>query len=130
MRTSLRSVEVREGFRVRETAMEDDRVCGVKGSRPGGDEETLRARITIGADGRNSIVARGLGVFRWHPSHRRLALGRHYEGVQPGRRELEIYGGRSLYGILNHQGDGAVNVSLVLKETNLRIMEGETGRLV
>ena len=124
------SVEVREGFRAEKLLIEDDQVCGVKGRVPGGQEETLRARVTIGADGRNSMVARGLRVFRWHPWRRRFALGLHYEGVQPAGEGAEVYVGRSLYGILNHQKNGAVNVSIVPEGGRRWALEGEAGCLV
>jgi flavin-dependent dehydrogenase len=117
-------VVVREGFRAEKLMMEDGRVCGVRGRRMGGEEEVLRAHVTIGADGRNSIVARGLGAFRWNPTHRRMALGLHYENVQPGPEEVEMYGGRSVYGILNYQGGGRANVSLVLKGTDFGPWKG------
>lgn len=109
-----KGVEVREGFHAETLLVDNGQVCGVKGRRPGCEEETLRARLTIGADGRNSMVARRLGVFRWHPSHRRFAVGLHYEGVQASGEDIEVYSGRTLYGILNHQGGGAVNVNIVL----------------
>jgi flavin-dependent dehydrogenase len=120
-----KSVEVREGFHAEKLLIENGQVCGVKGRRPGCEEETLRAHLTIGADGRNSMVARRLGVFRWHPSHRRFAVGLHYEGIQASGEDVEIYSGRSLYGILNHQGAGAVNVNIVLKGASLGPWKGK-----
>lgn len=119
-----KSVEVREGFRVEKLLIEDNRVRGVVGRLAGGEAETLRARVTVGADGRNSIVARGLGLFRWRSSHRRLALGRHYDGIRPAGEGAEIYLGRSLYGILNHQRDGAANVNIVVKGGGFEVWRG------
>ncbi|TDO31644.1 2-polyprenyl-6-methoxyphenol hydroxylase-like FAD-dependent oxidoreductase [Paractinoplanes brasiliensis] len=46
--------EVREGFGVEEVLVEDGRVTGIRGS--GGQVE--RARVVVGADGRNSVVAK------------------------------------------------------------------------
>ena len=120
-----KSVEVREGFRAEKLVVENGQVSGVKGRRPGGEEETLRARLTIGADGRNSMIARRLGVFRWHPSHRRFAVGLHYEGVQPSGEDVEVYSGRALYAILNNQGAGVVNVNIVWKGTSLGAYKGK-----
>ncbi len=118
------SVEVREGFRVEKLLIEDDRVRGVVGRLPGGGVEALRARVTVGADGRNSIVARGLRLFRWRSSHRRWALGRHYDGIHPAGEGAEIYVGRSLYGILNHQRDGSANVNIVVKGGGFEAWKG------
>jgi flavin-dependent dehydrogenase len=119
-----KSVEVREGFRAEGLVLEGGVVRGVRGRRPGGESEVLRARLTIGADGRNSVVARGLGAFRWHPRHRKLALGIHCEGVQGAEQCAEIYAGRSLYGILNHQGSGKANLSIVTRQADINLWKG------
>jgi 2-polyprenyl-6-methoxyphenol hydroxylase-like FAD-dependent oxidoreductase len=50
-------VEVREGYHVDEVLVEDGRVVGIRS----GDRED-RARIVIGADGRNSRVAKAVGA--------------------------------------------------------------------
>jgi menaquinone-9 beta-reductase len=118
------SIVVREGFRVEKLLLEGDSVRGVTGRPPGGEEETFRARVTVGADGRNSILARSLGLFRWRSSHRRLALGRHYEGIQPAGDGAEICVGRSFYGILNHQKHGSGNVSIVVHSAGLEAWKG------
>jgi flavin-dependent dehydrogenase len=55
--------ELREGFSVEALTMEGDRVVGVRGGdRRAGTKVTERAAITIGADGRNSHVARAVGA--------------------------------------------------------------------
>ena len=51
--------EVREGFTVDEVVVEDGRVVGIRGHGKGGTTVTERARVVIGADGRNSHVAQG-----------------------------------------------------------------------
>lgn len=56
-------VEVREGFRVDEILMspeEEGRVIGVRGHDESGESVTELARVVIGADGRNSLVARAV----------------------------------------------------------------------
>ena len=50
--------EVREGFSVTGLTSSDDRVTGIRGHRRGGPEVEEQARIVIGADGRNSLVAK------------------------------------------------------------------------
>jgi flavin-dependent dehydrogenase len=116
---------VREGFRAEKLLIDGDTVCGIKGRLPGGEEETLRARVIVGADGRNSMVARQLRLFRWRSSHRRLALGRHYGRVQPAGEGAEIYLGRSIYGILNHQKQGSANVSIVVSGDGFEAWKGK-----
>jgi flavin-dependent dehydrogenase len=55
--------ELREGFSVEALTMEGDRVVGIRGGdRRAGTKVTERAAITIGADGRNSHVARAVGA--------------------------------------------------------------------
>ncbi len=51
-------VELREGFSVRQLAMEGGRVTGVRGGAKGGATVSEEARIVIGADGLHSTVAR------------------------------------------------------------------------
>ena len=58
--------EVREGFTVEEVVVEDDRVCGIRGHDRGGATVTERADVVVGADGRNSIVARTVGPEQYH----------------------------------------------------------------
>jgi flavin-dependent dehydrogenase len=50
--------EVREGFGLTALVFDDDRVVGVKGMVPGGHQVTERAALVVGADGRNSTVAK------------------------------------------------------------------------
>jgi flavin-dependent dehydrogenase len=53
-------VEVREHFSVHDVVVEDGAVVGIRGSSHGGPDVVERARIVIGADGRNSSVARAV----------------------------------------------------------------------
>jgi len=53
--------EVREGFGVEEVLVDDDgRVTGIRGHDRGGRSVVERARVVVGADGRNSTVAKAL----------------------------------------------------------------------
>ena len=52
--------EVREGFTVEEVVAEDGAVVGIRGHGPDGASIVERARVVIGADGRNSHVARAV----------------------------------------------------------------------
>jgi flavin-dependent dehydrogenase len=57
------SVQQREGFAVRDVLRDvAGRVVGVVGSERGGEDEQIRARCVIGADGRFSLVARKVGA--------------------------------------------------------------------
>ncbi|MFI5893886.1 NAD(P)/FAD-dependent oxidoreductase [Actinoplanes sp. NPDC051513] len=48
--------EIREGFVVEEVLVDDGKVTGIRGA----DGVTERARVVVGADGRNSVVAKAL----------------------------------------------------------------------
>jgi flavin-dependent dehydrogenase len=55
--------ELREGFLVREPLWEDGRVVGIRGGGiRSGAAETARAAVVVGADGRNSGLAKGVGA--------------------------------------------------------------------
>jgi flavin-dependent dehydrogenase len=58
--------EVRERFNVDEVYVEDGRVVGVRGHGEDGTAVLERARVVIGADGRNSHVAKAVGAQRYN----------------------------------------------------------------
>ncbi|MGQ9633477.1 MAG: NAD(P)/FAD-dependent oxidoreductase [Bryobacteraceae bacterium] len=87
----------------------------------------LRARVVAGADGRNSVLARRLGLLRWSIHHRRFSMGLHLENVSRASAYGEIYAGRGLYGILNQQGQGRANLSMVCGEERVRTWKGNLG---
>jgi 2-polyprenyl-6-methoxyphenol hydroxylase-like FAD-dependent oxidoreductase len=58
--------EVREGFSVDEIVTEDGVVVGVRGRPAGGGPVTERGTVVIGADGRNSVVARAVRPEQYH----------------------------------------------------------------
>jgi flavin-dependent dehydrogenase len=57
---SKAGAEVREGFTVEEVLSEDGRVTGLRGHSKGGKTVTEHAPIVVGADGRNSVVAKAV----------------------------------------------------------------------
>lgn len=50
--------ELREGFSVQDVLWDNDTVTGIRGRRQGGDDISDTARMTIGADGMHSLIAR------------------------------------------------------------------------
>jgi flavin-dependent dehydrogenase len=58
--------EVREGFAATGLTMSDGRVTGIRGHDRDGAEIEEAARIVIGADGRNSLVARSVAAAKYN----------------------------------------------------------------
>jgi flavin-dependent dehydrogenase len=58
--------ELREAFTVEEIVVEDGRVTGIRGHAKGGATVTERARVVVGADGKNSRVAKAVQAERYH----------------------------------------------------------------
>jgi flavin-dependent dehydrogenase len=52
--------ELREGFSVQDVIFEDGRVVGIRGHEKNGPAVTERARITVGADGMFSVIAKAV----------------------------------------------------------------------
>src|SRR5207247_4409999 len=91
--------------------------------------EVLRARILIGADGRNSFVARRLGMRRPEPRHRKWAVMAHVRGarVQGDHGEMIVtpYG----YCGINPLPGGLANVCVVVERGELGRVAGRGRRL-
>jgi 2-polyprenyl-6-methoxyphenol hydroxylase-like FAD-dependent oxidoreductase len=59
-------VEVREGFTVEEVVVEDGAAIGIRGHGENGKTMFERGRVVIGADGRNSHVAKAVRPEQYH----------------------------------------------------------------
>lgn len=88
-------------------------VAGAVVREADGRRRVLRARLTVGADGLRSIVARRLGGRR-HGRPRRVALVTHVDGVAGMSRSAELHVTRRAYVGLNPIGGGRTNVALVV----------------
>jgi flavin-dependent dehydrogenase len=66
--------EVREGFTVKSLFGEGGRIAGIIGRDRSGKEVTERARLVVGADGRNSFVARQVGAQSYNTKPVRAGL--------------------------------------------------------
>ena len=107
--------QVRQGVALERLLVERGRVCGAH-VREEGRRAEIRARVVVGADGLNSLVARELGVAR-QGRLRRLALVAHLEGVA-GTSDLgEMFARRGRYVGLAPIGRGRVNVAVVVPGT-------------
>ncbi len=104
---------MREGARVTGLVREGEGVAGVVAER-GGERRECRARVTVGADGRRSVVARSLGLLREHPRMRRFAVRGYWEGVEALGDVGEMHVGRGGYCGVAPLSATLANVAFVL----------------
>lgn len=105
-------VEVLERTAVEELLYDGGAVGGVVLRGPDG-RSAVRARLTIGADGLRSVVARRLGPRR-HLPPTRVAFVAHLDGVADMEHSAELFVGTAGYVGLNPIGGGTTNVALVV----------------
>jgi flavin-dependent dehydrogenase len=98
---------------VEELLRNQDGICGAIIRDPTGHRRSIRARLTVGADGLRSIVARRLGK-RTHGSPRRIAFVAHMAGVQSIGSSAELHFGPISYVGLNKIGNEQTNVAVVV----------------
>jgi menaquinone-9 beta-reductase len=77
-------VELSLGCTVQELTREGGRISGVLVRDRSGELTELRGRLVVGADGRDSRVAKLSGVRRRTYPHGRFAYGGYFEGPKPG----------------------------------------------
>ena len=122
-RAKAAGVEVREGTQVRSVVTVGDRATGVE-IRVNGLHETLSAPLIIGADGRNSVVTRSLGLdapVRWPD---KTGLVAHYRGVTGLDRWGEMHVGSGFYAGLAPLENGLFNVAVVSSSNTIRQRSG------
>ena len=113
-----------EAALVRELVFEAGRVAGVV-AEIGGEPQTLRTRLVAGADGRRSVVARGLGLLRPHARLRRFAVRGHWESTE-GLTELgEMHVGGGGYCGIAPLSPTLANVAFVLDQREMRAASGD-----
>jgi 2-polyprenyl-6-methoxyphenol hydroxylase-like FAD-dependent oxidoreductase len=83
--------EVREGFSVEALVFEEGRVVGIRGRSKEGHDVTERARVVVGADGRNSRVAQAVKAERYHEKPRLLSAYYSYWSNVPNDGRFEVY---------------------------------------
>jgi menaquinone-9 beta-reductase len=104
---------VLERTAVEELVYDRGAVAGAVVRDAAGARRVLRARLTIGADGLRSLVARRIGRRR-NGRPRRLAFVAHMDGVVGMGESAELHVGRGAYAGLNPIGGGRTNVALVV----------------
>lgn len=116
---------VAEGMHVTDLSLDDGgRVIGATARNGAAPAVTIRARMTVGADGLRSVVARRLGVARRARWPARVALVAHYSGIPIPAQHGEMHVERDGYLGLAPVGNGLTNVALVVPRKRLRGIEG------
>jgi 2-polyprenyl-6-methoxyphenol hydroxylase-like FAD-dependent oxidoreductase len=116
-------VNVVEGAQVQDLIRSREVVSGVT-ARIGESLESIRAPLVIGADGRNSVVRRSLGlevVLRWP---RKTGLVAHFRDVSGLERMGEMHVGSRVYGGLAMIEDGVTNLTIVAGTEHLQRRPG------
>jgi flavin-dependent dehydrogenase len=118
---------VEEGAAVEELLHADGAIAGAVVRDRLGIARPIRARVTIGADGLRSVVARRMGRRR-HGVPARLAFVAHVAGV-PGLEGLaEMHVGDAGYVGLNRIAPGIANVALVIPRERASAARGNATR--
>jgi geranylgeranyl reductase family protein len=102
-------VEVREGAKVSAVLRANEQVTGVAAG-----DERIDARLVVAADGRRSVVARGLGLLGEHRSLRKFAVRGHWDGVLGLRESGEMHVGFGGYCGIAPLGPRTANLAFVL----------------
>ena len=97
--------------------------------RRSGATEVLSARVVVGADGRNSFVARRLGLRRPEPRHRKWAVMAHCRGVEVPGDHGEMIVTRYGYCGFNPLPGGLANVCVVVDREEIRRVTRSGARL-
>jgi len=107
--------EVRERTRVEALLYDAGAVAGALVRGPDGRHTPIRARLTIGADGLGSLVARRLGRLR-RTRPQRVAFVAHVGGIGGMGRTAEMHVGQAGYAGINRVGTDLYNVALVVPQ--------------
>ncbi len=83
-------------FNVKDVLVEKGQVTGIIGTNEKGEQETIKAKVVLGADGAHSVVARKFGLNKNPPEHFIVATRAYYKGVKGMTDRIEIHMVKSL----------------------------------
>jgi halogenation protein CepH len=75
-------VDVRQGHQVRDVLFDQGRAVGVRYTTDDGAAGTVRAGFVVDASGQGAVLGRALGLRRWDPFFRNLAVYGYVTGAQ------------------------------------------------
>ena len=110
--------EVREGVLVESLIEEDGRIVGIRGRR-GDDRFEERAKVVIGADGRESFVARQVGAEEYNvvDGHTGGYYG-YFKNFDGDLQELYMGGGYAMFVFRTNDGEACIGVEMVADRFN------------
>ncbi|MBI1971726.1 MAG: NAD(P)/FAD-dependent oxidoreductase [Candidatus Aenigmarchaeota archaeon] len=79
-----------ENFTVTDVIMDGNKVVGVKGVKDGKEQE-FRAKVIVGADGANSVVAKKLGLSGFDAGKSHVAIRAYYENVDADPEQMQVH---------------------------------------
>ena len=88
---SKKYATVEEGFTVTDVIIEGGFVKGVKGIDSKKQPREYRAKLVIGADGANSMVAKKMGLGEIDENHHCMALRAYYKGIKGLTENIELH---------------------------------------
>lgn len=78
--------DVLEGVKIKGLLIEEGQVVGVRS-----DEKTFRAKIVVGADGANGVIAKALGVNTFDEEHNAVAIRSYYSNIKGMTSSVELH---------------------------------------
>ena len=124
-------VEAHEGHQVVEVLYEDGQAVGVRYRSGAGEDGTVRARFVVDASGQTALLGRRLGLRRWDPFFRNLAVYGYVTGADrlPAPDETNIFIEAHPHGwswmIPLHTGWTSVGAVLDSHHGQVRLSKGE-----
>ena len=84
-----KGAQIRQGAKVCEVLMQDDRAVGVRVTLTGGEPATFRGRVVVDATGRDALLASQLGWKRRDPDLNKISIFTYFTGAlrEPGLDE-------------------------------------------
>jgi flavin-dependent dehydrogenase len=102
------------------------RVAGVHTRDAGGVVTTLRAPVVVGADGRNSIVAKLVGARRYNVTEsERAGVWAYYEGVEPTARANFRRSGRDIWAWCSTDGGAFIAIYVPPRDVAASLRDGD-----
>lgn len=122
-RAQASGVTIREGAHVRDVLRDNGRAVGAAVTIDGIRQE-IRAPLIVGADGRNSVVARALQLDRDVRWPRKTGLAAHYHNVTGLDQFGEMHTAPRIYAGLALLEHGLTNVTIVARSHDVKARNG------